>query len=186
MVVICSPVYPENSCSRNATFNFIWQSWLLRWHIYIHLELFIGKPYRSFPKPLDSNHFLYERFRDLKPENILLGGDGHIKMTDFGLSKESFEYEKKKAESFCGTVEYMAPEVVSRKGHDHVCDWWSFAVLMYEMLTGQLPFTGKDRKDTMQMILKAKLSMPQFLSQDAQALLRCLFKERSFNDNKMV
>ena len=116
--------------------------------------------------------------RDLKPENILLGGDGHIKMTDFGLSKESFEYEKKKAESFCGTVEYMAPEVVSRKGHDHVCDWWSFAVLMYEMLTGQLPFTGKDRKDTMQMILKAKLSMPQFLSQDAQALLRCLFKER--------
>ena len=117
-------------------------------------------------------------FRDLKPENILLGGDGHIKMTDFGLSKESFEYEKKKAESFCGTVEYMAPEVVSRKGHDHVCDWWSFAVLMYEMLTGQLPFTGKDRKDTMQMILKAKLSMPQFLSQDAQALLRCLFKER--------
>ena len=99
-------------------------------------------------------------------------------MTDFGLSKESFEYEKKKAESFCGTVEYMAPEVDSRKGHDHVCDWWSFAVLMYEMLTGQLPFTGKDRKDTMQMILKAKLSMPQFLSQDAQALLRCLFKER--------
>jgi len=126
-------------------------------------------------------HTLGIIYRDLKPENILLGGDGHIKMTDFGLSKESFEYEKKKAESFCGTVEYMAPEVVSRKGHDHVCDWWSFAVLMYEMLTGQLPFTGKDRKDTMQMILKAKLSMPQFLSQDAQALLRCLFKRNPKN-----
>ena len=52
----------------------------------------------------------------MKPENILLGGDGHVKLTDFGLSKESFEFDKKKAESFCGTVEYMAPEVVSRKG----------------------------------------------------------------------
>ena len=61
-------------------------------------------------------HTLGIIYRDLKPENILLGGDGHVKLTDFGLSKESFEYDKKKAESFCGTVEYMAPEVVSRKG----------------------------------------------------------------------
>ena len=60
-------------------------------------------------------HTLGIIYRDLKPENILLGGDGHVKLTDFGLSKEAFEYDKKKAESFCGTVEYMAPEVVSRK-----------------------------------------------------------------------
>ena len=71
---------------------------------------------------------------------VLLGGDGHIKLTDFGLSKESFEYDEKKSESFCGTVEYMAPEVISRKGHNFECDWWSYAVLMYEMLTGSLPF----------------------------------------------
>lgn len=126
-------------------------------------------------------HTLGIIYRDLKPENILLGGDGHVKLTDFGLSKESFEYDKKKAESFCGTVEYMAPEVVSRKGHDHVCDWWSFAVLMYEMLTGQLPFHGKDRRDTMSQILKAKLSMPQFLSNEAQMLLRSLFKRNPKN-----
>ena len=111
-------------------------------------------------------------YRDLKPENILLGADGHIKLTDFGLSKESFEYDPKKAESFCGTVEYMAPEVVSRSGHSYECDWWSYAVLMYEMLTGALPFTGKDRRETMERIMKAKLQMPTFLSNEAQLLLR--------------
>ena len=127
-------------------------------------------------------HSLGIIYRDLKPENILLGGDGHVKLTDFGLSKEYYEDPShKKADSFCGTVEYMAPEVVSRKGHDHVCDWWSFAVLMYEMLTGQLPFTGKDRRDTMNLILKAKLSMPQFLSCEAQSFLRALFKRNPKN-----
>lgn len=96
--------------------------------------------------------------------------------SDFGLSKESVE--DKKTFSFCGTVEYMAPEVVNRKGHDVTADWWSFGVLMvstpmtlncvtpspppslppslpqYEMLTGSLPFQGDNRKATMTMILK--------------------------------
>jgi p90 ribosomal S6 kinase len=119
-------------------------------------------------------------YRDLKTENVMLDEAGHVKLIDFGLSKLNMN-EGALTNTFCGTVEYMAPEGVSRKGHDHVCDWWSFAVLTDEMLTGQLPFTGKDRKDTMQMILKAKLSMPQFLSQDAQALLRCLFKRNPKN-----
>jgi p90 ribosomal S6 kinase len=57
-----------------------------------------------------------------------------------------------KAYSFCGTVEYMAPEVVNRKGHSFSADWWSFGVLMYEMLTGQLPFQGENRKDTMNQV----------------------------------
>jgi len=65
--------------------------------------------------------------------SILLDTDGHIKLTDFGLSKESIFMENKTF-SFCGTVEYMAPEVVNRKGHDSSADWWSYGVLMVRLL----------------------------------------------------
>lgn len=61
--------------------------------------------------------------------SILLDSEGHVKLTDFGLSKESI-FDDKKTFSFCGTVEYMAPEVVNRKGHDTAADWWSYGVLM--------------------------------------------------------
>uniref|UniRef100_A0A4X1W2Q7 non-specific serine/threonine protein kinase n=1 Tax=Sus scrofa TaxID=9823 RepID=A0A4X1W2Q7_PIG len=129
---------------------------------------------------LDHLHRLGIVYRDLKPENILLDEIGHIKLTDFGLSKEAVDQEKK-AYSFCGTVEYMAPEVVNRRGHSQSADWWSYGVLMFEMLTGTLPFQGKDRNETMNMILKAKLGMPQFLSAEAQSLLRMLFKRNPAN-----
>ncbi|KAJ8383759.1 hypothetical protein AAFF_G00215180 [Aldrovandia affinis] len=105
---------------------------------------------------LDHLHSLGIIYRDLKPENILLDEEGHIKITDFGLSKEAIDHDKR-AYSFCGTIEYMAPEVVNRRGHTQSADWWSFGVLMFEMLTGSLPFQGKDRKETMALILKAKL-----------------------------
>lgn len=129
---------------------------------------------------LDHLHSLGIIYRDLKPENILLDEEGHIKITDFGLSKEAIDHDKR-AYSFCGTIEYMAPEVVNRRGHTQSADWWSFGVLMFEMLTGSLPFQGKDRKETMALILKAKLGMPQFLSMEAQSLLRALFKRNPCN-----
>lgn len=92
-------------------------------------------------------------FCNLFFSSILLDAEGHVKLTDFGLSKESI-FEEKKTFSFCGTVEYMAPEVVNRKGHGTAADWWSYGVLMFEMLTGALPFQGQNRKETMTMILK--------------------------------
>ncbi|OAF67257.1 hypothetical protein A3Q56_05017 [Intoshia linei] len=129
---------------------------------------------------LEHLHGLGIIYRDLKPENILLDVSGHLKLTDFGLSKESI-FNDDRTFSFCGTVEYMAPEVVNRHGHGTAADWWSFAVLMFEMLTGTLPFHGKTRKDTMEMIMKAKLAMPTYLSEDAQSFLRCIFKRNPKN-----
>ncbi|KAI6182161.1 Ribosomal protein S6 kinase alpha-6 isoform X2 [Aphelenchoides bicaudatus] len=114
-------------------------------------------------------------YRDLKPENILLDAEGHVKIVDFGLSKKSIGTTGK-THSFCGTIEYMAPEIVNRKGHSSAADWWSLGVLVYEMLTGRLPFTADDKNDAMNQILKAKLSMPGYLSKPTQSFLRALFK----------
>jgi len=72
---------------------------------------------------------VYDSFHCVHWCSILLDTDGHIKLTDFGLSKESI-FDEKKTFSFCGTVEYMAPEVVNRKGHGTAADWWSYGVLM--------------------------------------------------------
>uniref|UniRef100_A0A8C6JML8 Ribosomal protein S6 kinase n=1 Tax=Melopsittacus undulatus TaxID=13146 RepID=A0A8C6JML8_MELUD len=124
---------------------------------------------------LDHLHSLGIIYRDLKPENILLDEEGHIKLTDFGLSKKAIDHGKK-AFSFCGTVAYMAPEVLTRQGHSHSADWWSYGVLMFEMLTGSVPFQGKDRRETMNSILTTKLGIPQFLSAEAQSLMRALLK----------
>ena len=87
---------------------------------------------------LHKNNMIY---RDLKPENILMDSEGHIKLTDFGLSKILNE-EDDKAYTLCGTPQYLAPEVLKSKGrgYDKSVDWWSLGCFFYEMLTGFLPF----------------------------------------------
>ncbi|XP_032735528.1 ribosomal protein S6 kinase beta-2 isoform X3 [Lontra canadensis] len=110
-------------------------------------------------------------YRDLKPENIMLNSQGHIKLTDFGLCKESI-HEDAVTHTFCGTIEYMAPEILVRSGHNRAVDWWSLGALMYDMLTGSPPFTAENRKKTMDKIIKGKLALPPYLTPDARDLVK--------------
>uniref|UniRef100_A0A667HMZ2 Ribosomal protein S6 kinase beta-2 n=1 Tax=Lynx canadensis TaxID=61383 RepID=A0A667HMZ2_LYNCA len=114
-------------------------------------------------------------YRDLKPENIMLSSQGHIKLTDFGLCKESI-HEGAVTHTFCGTIEYMAPEILVRSGHNRAVDWWSLGALMYDMLTGSPPFTAENRKKTMDKIIKGKLTLPPYLTPDARDLVKKFLK----------
>uniref|UniRef100_A0A7N8XUC3 Ribosomal protein S6 kinase n=1 Tax=Mastacembelus armatus TaxID=205130 RepID=A0A7N8XUC3_9TELE len=117
-------------------------------------------------------------YRDLKPENIMLSNSGHVKLTDFGLCKESI-HDGTVTHTFCGTIEYMAPEILMRSGHNRAVDWWSLGALMYDMLTGAPPFTGENRKKTIDKILKCKLSLPPYLTNEARDLLKKLLKRNA-------
>lgn len=96
--------------------------------------------------------------RDLKLENILVDEDGYIKIIDYGLAKMLGDDEE--ASSFCGTPEYLAPEMVSQSGHDKGVDWWALGVLIYEMLIGVTPFFNKNKNMLLNKIKNAKVVFP--------------------------
>mmetsp|Transcript_8664 Transcript_8664/g.19043 ORF Transcript_8664/g.19043 Transcript_8664/m.19043 type:complete len:611 (-) Transcript_8664:387-2219(-) len=123
---------------------------------------------------IDYVHQLGIIYRDLKPENVLLDASGHIRLTDFGLSKEGISGSSSGANSFCGTPEYLAPEILNRQGHGRAVDWWSLGALLYEMLTGLPPFYCRDREKLFEKIRKAVLTYPRFLSAKAVLLLQGL------------
>jgi len=122
---------------------------------------------------LEHLHKLGIVYRDLKPENVMLDQEGHIVITDFGLSKEGIE-DNTSAHSFCGTPEYLAPEILTRSGHGRAADWWSLGALMYEMLTGMPPFYSRNRERLFVKILKSTLRIPRFFSPDAASLVLSL------------
>jgi len=110
-------------------------------------------------------------YRDLKPENLLLTADGHICMTDFGISKEGLISDDDKTTTFCGTPEYLAPEVLQGKPYTKAIDWWSFGTLMHEMLTGLPPFYAKDVQDMYKKILQQELILPSSMDADTKDVI---------------
>lgn len=117
--------------------------------------------------------YLHEQgiiYRDLKLENLLLDKDGHIKIADFGLCKEDITYGRT-TKTFCGTPEYLAPEVLDDNDYGRAVDWWGLGVVMYELMCGRLPFYNRDHDVLFELILMEEVKFPRTLSQEAKDLL---------------
>ena len=125
---------------------------------------------------LHKNNMIY---RDLKPENILIDSKGHIKLTDFGLSKIVTNIEEKSF-TICGTLQYIAPEIISGEGYNESVDWWSLGIIMYEMLTGKLPFKfnfdNQEEQNDLNIYDK-KIKFPSWIEENAKDLINKLLNK---------
>lgn len=107
----------------------------------------------------------------MKPDNVVLDEEGHALLTDFGLSREGV-YDQIAAKSFCGSIAYLAPEMLKKMGHGKAVDWYLLGVLIYEMLVGVPPYYSSDRNEIFNNIDKAELKFPNSLSKNAKSLLK--------------
>jgi serine/threonine protein kinase len=129
-------------------------------------------------------------YRDLKPDNILLDQDGHVMLTDFGLSKQDVSEYFTGAKSFCGSVAYLAPEMLKRLGHGKAVDWYLLGVVLYEMLTGLPPYYAESKEELFRNIEQAPLQLSSKLSAEARSLLKSVvqfklaFGKRSFEKTR--
>ncbi|XP_028407649.1 uncharacterized protein LOC114530254 isoform X2 [Dendronephthya gigantea] len=114
-------------------------------------------------------------YRDLKLDNLLLDAEGYVKIADFGLCKEGMGYGERTG-TFCGTPEFLAPEVLTETSYTRSVDWWGLGVLIFEMLVGESPFPGDDEEEVFDSIVNDEVRYPKFLSTEAVTIMRRLLR----------
>ncbi|XP_071202615.1 serine/threonine-protein kinase N2 isoform X1 [Salvelinus alpinus] len=114
-------------------------------------------------------------YRDLKLDNLLMDTEGYVKIADFGLCKEGMGYQDRTS-TFCGTPEFLAPEVLTETSYTRAVDWWGLGVLIFEMLVGESPFPGDDEEEVFDSIVNDEVRYPRFLSTEAISIMRRLLR----------
>ncbi|KAF0031866.1 hypothetical protein F2P81_016421 [Scophthalmus maximus] len=147
---------------------------------HIHSSIFTDKQARFYSacvllglEFLHQNHIVY---RDLKLDNLLMDADGFVRIADFGLCKEGMGHGDRTS-TFCGTPEFLAPEVLTDNNYTRSVDWWGLGVLVYEMLVGESPFPGDDEEEVFDSIVNDDVCFPRFLSPESVSLIQKLLQK---------
>jgi serine/threonine protein kinase len=142
-------------------------------HIFHHNEIRTAYYLAEIADALHHLHSVGVVYRDLKPENCMLDAEGHVILTDFGLSTQ-----EEKCKSILGTPQYCAPEVLMGSEYSYKADWWSFGILMFDMITGDLPFHGNDRRSLIRTLMKRNALIPEYFSKSAKDLIKKLLRRK--------
>ncbi|KAJ8263321.1 hypothetical protein COCON_G00157780 [Conger conger] len=148
--------------------------------IHIHNDVFSEAQARFYAAcvllGLEFLHLNKIVYRDLKLDNLLMDADGYVKIADFGLCKEGMGHGDRTS-TFCGTPEFLAPEVLTDNNYTRAVDWWGMGVLIYEMLVGESPFPGDDEEEVFDSIVNDEVRYPRFLSPESISIIQKLLRK---------